>query len=245
MLCQGLDLRVVASGGRYFFHSFYTTSYWSQLVPKLVLSGATFCSSKTVWFFFLILMLFLREILIFLRNKNYSWPKHDECRMNVIPLPGIKRLEGSGLPPPPCQPPIPFLYPLLYNTSSKQKIKNLNGIIHGNSLFSYTLQYSESYQIEKIDIWAQWINFLAFMAFLALWLKLTSLYGLYSGEKFFIGFLAELGNFKHFEPHLFFGKFWPFLALRPLWPSKAKKIFFGLWRPQRLQGQKRPKFSKK
>ena len=81
---------------------------------------------------------------------------------------------------------------------------------------------SESYQIEKIDIWAQWINFLAFMA---LWLKLTSLYGLYSGEKFVIGFLAELGNFKHFEPHLFFGKFWPFLALRPLWPSKAKKFF--------------------
>ena len=87
--------------------------------------------------------------------------------------------------------------------------------------------YSESYQIEKIDIWAQWINFLAFMAFLALWLKLTSLYGLYSGEKFFIGFLAELGNFKHFEPYLFFGKFWPFLALWPLWPSKAKKNFFG------------------
>ena len=86
--------------------------------------------------------------------------------------------------------------------------------------------YSESYQIEKINIWAQWINFLAFMAFLALWLKLTSLYGLYSGEKNFIGFLAELGNFKHFEPHLFFGKFWPFLALRPLWPSKAKKKFF-------------------
>ena len=46
------------------------------------------------------------------------------------------------------------------------------------------------------------------------------------GKNFFIGFLAELGNFKHFEPHLFFGKFWPFLALRPLRPSKAKKKFF-------------------
>ena len=47
------------------------------------------------------------------------------------------------------------------------------------------------------------------------------------GEKIFIGFLAELGIFKHFEPSLFFGNFWPFLALRPLWPSKAKNIFFG------------------
>ena len=47
-----------------------------------------------------------------------------------------------------------------------------------------------------------------------------------AGENIFIAFLAELGNFKHFEPHLFFGKFWPFLALRPLWPSKAKKNFF-------------------
>lgn len=42
--------------------------------------------------------------------------------------------------------------------------------------------YSESYQIEKIDIWAQWINFLAFMV---LWLKLTSLY---SGKIFLLDF---------------------------------------------------------
>ena len=41
-------------------------------------------------------------------------------------------------------------------------------------------------------------------------------------------FLAELDNSKHFEPYLFFWPLRPFLALQPLWPSKAKKS--GLFR---------------
>ena len=122
----------------------YTTSYWSQLVPKLVLSGVTFCSSKTVLIFFSNFDAFLREILISLRNKNYSWPKHDECRMNVIPLPGIKKLEGSGPGHPP--PPLANLPPPSYTPSSTihHLNKKSNGIMYGNSLFSYTLQWKLS-----------------------------------------------------------------------------------------------------
>ena len=52
MLCQGLDLTVAASCGRYFFHSFYTTSCWSQIVPILLTNAETFRRSKIVWHFF-------------------------------------------------------------------------------------------------------------------------------------------------------------------------------------------------
>ena len=140
--------------------------------------------------------------------------------MKVIPLLGnIKWSPPANLPLHPTH----FLYPssTIHHLNKKSKTQmELCMEIH----FSPIL-YSESYQIEKINIWAQWINFLAFMAFLALWLKLTSLYGLYSGEKIFIGFLAELGNFKHFEPYLFFWKILAFFGLAAFVAFKGQKIW--------------------
>ena len=53
-------------------------------------------------------------------------------------------------------------------------------------------------------------------------LSLLRAFGVFWQFLAIFAFLAELGNSKHFEPYLFFWPFRPFLALRPLWPSKAK-----------------------
>ena len=46
----------------------------------------------------------------------------------------------------------------------------------------------------------------------------------YNRQNFFIPFLAELGNSKHFEPYLFFGQFLVKSAVecsRTVWPGAA------------------------
>ena len=41
------------------------------------------------------------------------------------------------------------------------------------------------------------------------------------GQKFFIVFLDELGNFKHFDTYFFFGDFWA--KKSPIWRSGARQ----------------------